>query len=120
MDSVLTGATPELTTADAVAIGATVGTFNSDGTEPLADTIATYSNVTRPGGGTWTRADLLDGTFTVRLRARSGNNATSVTYSWDYAKVTVDYTSGATGTSAISLMAATVAGTGKLKFVGRA
>ncbi len=76
----------------ALAIGATTGTYNSDGTEPIVDTIATYSSMARPGGGSWTRADLLDGTFTVKLRARSGNSATSVTYSWDYAKVIVDYT----------------------------
>ena len=75
----------------AVAIGATVGTFNTDSTEPTTDTQVTYSNVARPGGGSWARDDLLDGTFTVRLRARSGNNATSVTYSWDYARVVVTY-----------------------------
>jgi hypothetical protein len=75
----------------AVAVSGTVGTFNSDGAEPTTDTAATYSAVARPGGGSWTRADLLDGTFTVRLRARSGNSATSVTYHWDYARVTVDY-----------------------------
>lgn len=76
----------------ALAISGTPGTFNSDGTEPTSDTVATYSSMARPGGGSWTRADLLDAVFTVQLRARSGNNATSVVYSWDYAKVTVDYT----------------------------
>lgn len=78
----------------AVAISSTTGTWNTDSAEPTTDTQRTYSGQTRPGGGSWTRDDLLDGTFTVRLRARSGNNATSVTYSWDYARVTVDYTAG--------------------------
>jgi len=86
----------------AVAIGATTGTFNSEGGEPTSPTQATYSTVARPGGGSWTRADLLDGTFTVRLRARSGNSATSVTYSWDYARVVVDYTPKSTATSDVT------------------
>ncbi len=75
----------------AVAIGATIGTYNSDSAEPTTDTARSYS-MARPGGGSWTRADLLDGTFTIKLRARSGNSATSVVYSWDYARVVVDYT----------------------------
>jgi hypothetical protein len=80
----------------AVAIDTTVGTFQTDSTEPTTLTAASYSSLARPGGGSWTRADLLDGTFTVRLRARSGNSATSVTYEWDYARVVVDYTPAAT------------------------
>lgn len=75
----------------AIAVGGTTGTFNSDSAEPTTDTPRTYANLTRPGGGSWTRSDLLDGTLTVLLRARSGNNATSVIYSWDYARVVVDY-----------------------------
>lgn len=75
-----------------VAVSGTPGTYNTDSTEPTTDTQRTYSSLARPGGGSWTRNDLLDGTFTVLLRARSGNNATSVTYSWDYARVNVDYT----------------------------
>jgi hypothetical protein len=76
----------------AVAISGTPGTFNTDSAEPTTDTARTYATLARPGGGSWTRNDLLDGTFTVQLRARSGNSSTSVTYSWDYARVTVDYT----------------------------
>lgn len=75
----------------AVAVGGTTGTFNTDSTKPTTDTAVAYTSVARPGGGAWTRDDLLDGTFTVRLRARSGNNATSVVYSWDYARVVVTY-----------------------------
>jgi hypothetical protein len=81
----------------ALAISGTPGTYNTDSAEPTTDTILTYSAMARPGGGSWTRADLLDGVFTVLLRARSGNSATSVVYSWDYAKVTVDYTAPAAG-----------------------
>lgn len=73
-------------------IGATGGAVNSDSAEPTALTARTYANYVRPGGGTWNRADLLDGTFKTGIRARSGNSTTSVTYSWDYIRVTVDYT----------------------------
>jgi hypothetical protein len=73
-------------------IGATAGAVNSDDTEPTTLTERTYSSYARPGGGTWTRADLLNSTFTATIRARSGNSATSVVYEWDYISVTVDYT----------------------------
>lgn len=86
----------------AVAVGGTAGTTNTDSTEPLTDTIRTYTNVTRPGGGSWTRADLLNGTFTVLLWASSGNSTTSCTYSWDYATVTVDYTAPVNATTVVT------------------
>jgi hypothetical protein len=73
-------------------IGTTDGAVNSDSLEPTVLTARTYASYARPGGGSWTRADLLDGTFKTRIRARSGNNATSVTYHWDYIRVTVVYT----------------------------
>lgn len=76
----------------AVEVSGTIGTYNTDSSEPATDTIDTYTNQARPGGGSWTRADLLDGVFTTRVRARSGNSSTSCTYSWDYVKVTVDFT----------------------------
>lgn len=72
-------------------INTTAGAVNSDSAEPTTLTARTYSNYARPGGGSWTRADLLNGTFKTRTRARSGNNATSVNYEWDYIRVTVDY-----------------------------
>lgn len=104
-----------------VAVSGTNGTANSDSSEPTAFTIQTYSAVTRPGGGQWTRADLLDGTFTTLLRARTGpdfvdervteaddtritetsdiriteesvEGTVSVTFEWDYVQVVVDYT----------------------------
>lgn len=60
-------------------------------TGSLTETVRTFSSVARPGGGSWTRADLLDATFTVKVRGTQPNNTTSTTYAWDYVKVTVDY-----------------------------
>lgn len=74
-----------------VAVSGTPGTYQTDSAEPTTDTARSYV-MSRPGGGSWTRADLLDAVFTVLLRARSGNSATSVDYTFDYARVTVDYT----------------------------
>jgi hypothetical protein len=74
------------------ALSGTPGTYITDSTEPtLVGVTITVSNMARPGGGSWTRADLLDSVFTVLIRARSGNNATSVTHSWDCLQVYVDY-----------------------------
>lgn len=56
-------------------------------------TTVTSNAITRPGGGTWTRADLLDSTFTVRLRSLHPNNTTSRTYQWAWVEVQVLYTS---------------------------
>jgi hypothetical protein len=72
-------------------ISGTPGATNSDSTEPTTLTVVNYSSYARPGGGSWTRNDLLDGTFTTTIRARNGNNATSNTWEWDYISVTVDY-----------------------------
>jgi hypothetical protein len=86
------------------------GAVNSDSLEPTTLTARTYSSYARPGGGSWTRADLLDAVFTTTIRARNGNNNTSNTWEWDYIRVTVDYTANiASGTPASQ--AATVAGT---------
>lgn len=65
---------------------------NNDNTTDTSLTVRTYSSLTRPGGGSWTRADLLDGTLTVRFEGRQPNNTTSRTYQADYVKVIVDYT----------------------------
>lgn len=72
-------------------IGTTDGTLNSDALEPVADTTRTYANIPRPGGGTWSRADLLNGTFFVTLRASNGNNATAYNTLWDLLRVDVTY-----------------------------
>lgn len=103
-----------------VLVSGSPGAVNSDATEPTALTARTY-DVTKPGGGSWTRADLLDGTFTTRLRARTGSDniefrvtqtddlrvtessdvrvteesvteVVAVGFEWDYVRVAVDYT----------------------------
>jgi hypothetical protein len=74
-----------------IIVGGVDGTLN-DNTTDTALTVRTYSALTRPGGGSWTRADLLDGTLTARFEGRQPNNTTSRTYQADYLKVIVDYT----------------------------
>src|SRR3990167_4952888 len=71
------------------------GQVNSDAMEPTTLTARSYATYPRPGGGSWTRDDLLDGTFKTRIRARNGNNDTENTWEWDYIRVVVDYTAGA-------------------------
>lgn len=75
--------------------GVTDGAVNSDDLEPTTLTARTYSSYARPGGGSWTPGDLYGNGFELILRARNGNNATSNTWEWDYARVTVDYTEAA-------------------------
>lgn len=62
---------------NAVEVAGVTGTVNSDGTEPLVLADRSYV-VARPGGGPWTRADLLDGAFSTRLRARTGEDIVDV------------------------------------------
>jgi hypothetical protein len=64
---------------------------NNDNTTDTSLTVRTFSALTRPGGGSWTRADLLDGVLTARFEGRQPNNTTSRTYQADYLKVIVDY-----------------------------
>lgn len=71
-------------------ISGTPGATNSDDTEPTTLTARSYP-YSRPGGGNWTRADLLNAVFDTVLIARNGNNATSNTWQWDYIRVVVDY-----------------------------
>lgn len=66
------------------------GAVNSDALEPTVLTLRSYG-YSRPGGGAWSRADLLDANFKTRIRARNGNNATSVNFEWDFIRVIVDY-----------------------------
>ncbi len=72
-------------------ISTTAGANNDNSAEPTTLTVQTFSAYGRPGGGSWTRADLLDATFTTRIAAVQGNSATSCTYEWDYISVTVVY-----------------------------
>lgn len=71
-------------------------TLHTNSAEPTSLTINTYDITAERA---WVRNDLLDGTFVVRVQARSGNNATSVTYEYDYVTVTVGYTPAASGPS---------------------
>ena len=68
--------------------GVARGTELVNTAEPTSDTIQTY---TVSG---LTRADLLDGTFEVQVRASRGNSNTVLTASLDAVTVTVDYTTG--------------------------
>ena len=68
--------------------GVARGTELVNTAEPTSDTVQTY---TVSG---LTRADLLDGTFEVQVRASRGNSNTVVTASLDAVTVTVDYTTG--------------------------
>jgi hypothetical protein len=70
-------------------IGATNGSNYSITGTSLTTTEQT--NITRPGGGSWTRADLLDGTFEVRVTGTQPNNTTSRTYSVAWIEVEVVY-----------------------------
>lgn len=73
-------------------VSGVAGAVNSDSLEPTVLTARVYANYARPGGGGWTRNDLLDANFKTRIRARNGNNATSNTWEWDYIRVKVTYT----------------------------
>ncbi len=73
-------------------ITATQGTAIADNNTSL--TTVTSNAIARPGGGRWTRADLLDATFTVRLHSLQPNNTTSRTYQFAWVKVEVIYTQG--------------------------
>ena len=70
-------------------ISGSAGTNRDDATEPAADTVNTYDITSERS---WTRANLLDGTFEVVLAAVQGSSSTAVTFSFDYVKVEVTYT----------------------------
>lgn len=71
--------------------GGTTGSKNQVTSEPTTDTLSSFTALARPGGGVWTRADLLDATYSVRLYADQGNSSTSVTYSFGYVETVVTY-----------------------------
>ena len=84
--------------AGATVNGTPVGTELVNSAEPTADTSQSFAI---PG---LTRAQLLNGTFGVRVRATRGNNNTAFTASLDAVSVKVDYTSA--NVTAISVNAA--------------
>jgi len=63
-------------------------TADTDTTEPLTDTVVT-KDIT--SCRSWTRDDLLDANFKVRIGGKRGNSNTAVTFSLDYVKVEVTY-----------------------------
>jgi hypothetical protein len=70
-------------------VSGSAGTNHDDATEPAADTVKTYDITSERS---WTRANLLDGTFEVALAAVQGNSSNAVTMSFDYVKAEVTYT----------------------------
>lgn len=89
------------------------GAVNSDSLEPIVLTARAYTSYARPGGGGWTRNDLLNANFKTRIRARNGNNATSNTWEWDYIRVKVTYTTEVTTDKTITAIARITAITDK-------
>lgn len=66
------------------------GTEYSDATEPTTDTVRTHTS-----NGTWTVSELNDNTTSgmqVLVTAQRGSDNDAVTFSLDYIKVTVEYT----------------------------
>ena len=72
-------------------LGSTAGTVTGSHAGSLTRT-ARSAALTRPGGGSWTQADLIGGTLKLRLTATQPNNTTSTIYRWDYVRIVVDYT----------------------------
>ena len=83
------------------------GSEHTDTSEPTSNKDTSYG-VT----ATWSRADLLDGTFEVRVRAQRGAGATGYTMYLDYVRVVVDYTAPISGSADITLDAATLSAAG--------
>jgi hypothetical protein len=88
--------------AGLIRIGTTDGTELSIGAFNAALQTADETGYARPGGGTWTRADLLNASLKVRVRSLQPNNTTSRTYAWAYVAIEVVY-SAPSHESAVSL-----------------
>ncbi len=83
------------------------GSEHTDTSEPTSNKDTSYG-VT----ATWSRADLLDGTFEVQVGAQRGSGVTGYTMYLDYVRVVVDYTAPISGEVAITLDAATLSAAG--------
>lgn len=59
---------------------------------PLEPTVLTLNTIDITSARSWTRADLLNGTFEVRVRGDNGNSTTDPSYRWDYIAAQVSYT----------------------------
>lgn len=91
--SATTGASVQAT---ALRITTTDGTELSIGTFNAALQTAESLAYARPGGGSWDRTDLLNGTLKARARSLQPNNTTSRTYAWAWVEVEVVYETAAT------------------------
>jgi len=60
----------------------------------------------------WTRANLLNGTFEVHARGRNGNSTTDPSYRFAWIKVEVQYAPEITGTGGVTAPAPALAGSG--------
>lgn len=69
--------------------GVAVGTVLANAAEPTTLTTDT-DDITADRA--WTRDDLLDGTFELKVRGRNGNSTTDPSYRVDHIAVQVDYT----------------------------
>jgi hypothetical protein len=58
---------------------------------PLEPTVLTLNTFDVTADRAWTRADLLDANFALKIRGRNGNSATDPSYRWDYIAVQVTY-----------------------------
>jgi len=103
---------------DALVNNGVVGTQESDTTEPTSDKTTSYEN----DYGSWSRDDLLDGVFEVRVGAQRGGGSTGYTMYLDYVKVTVDYSALTTPTvstqAASSVEISTATGNGNIISTG--
>ena len=82
--------------------GGAVGSVRANSAEPTTLTTDTF-NIT--ADRSWTRADLLDGTFELKCRGRNGNNATDPSYRFDHIAAQITYTEPAVAVTPVLVMA---------------
>ncbi len=69
--------------------GVAVGTVRANSAEPTTLTLDSF-DITADRA--WTRADLLNGTFELKVRGRNGNSTTDPSYRVDHVQAQVTYT----------------------------
>lgn len=75
--------------------GASVGAIRSG--SPSEPTTLTINDFDITADRSWTRADLLDGTFEILIWGRNGASTSDPSYRWDYVAVDVTYTEAPSG-----------------------
>jgi hypothetical protein len=70
--------------------GTGVGSVRANSAEPTTLTTDTF-DIT--ADRSWVRADLLNGTFEIRIRGRNGNSTTDPSYRWDHVAARITYVS---------------------------